>query len=244
MDRARKADKAQADPGLELRPEAPSAAQHRRASQQPSATGPGTPPLQHSLEPAKAEAKPATGAKLERKPLARAEEKAAPVERKIASEQVAVEPVKKPGQTPIKPEAQQSAEPKREVKAQPEESRKTKDAPVSSAQAKPVVEEKTSSREAVRENEERLALAKKKPRMEQGAEGYVIQIMFPQKAEAARWSNLLNKQGYSVSLTSVGPDASVRLRVGAFPSWTQAKSHLQQLERQGLKNGVVLQLIQ
>jgi hypothetical protein len=36
----------------------------------------------------------------------------------------------------------------------------------------------------------------------------------------------------------------VRLRVGAFPSPVQAKNHLQQLEKQGLKNGVVLQVIQ
>jgi hypothetical protein len=245
---AQKAVKAQVDPAPELKSDAkaaPTAGQERKASQQQSITEPGKQPLKNSLEAARAEAKPPTGARIEIKPLPRAEEKAARIERKSPSEQVVpVEPVKKPGRTPIEAEAQQSAEPKREVKAQPVESRKTQEAPVSSAQTKPALEEQTSTREAAREGEERLALAKKTPGLEQGAEGYVIQIMFPQKAEAERWSSLLDKQGYSVALTSVGPEATVRLRVGAFPSWVQAKSHLQQLERQGLKNGVVLQLIQ
>jgi hypothetical protein len=243
-ERAPEPIKSNAKPGAEVKTEvksAPSTDQQGTASRQQGASGqltkePLNKPLQESV---KAEGKPASDPKTEAKPLSQAEEKTTAVQRKIA-----VEPVKRPAQGPVKAEAKPSAELKTEVKAQPEEPRKMQSAPVSPAQTKREMVEKIPSRETARDNNESLALAKKNHGLDQGPEGYVIQIIFPQKAEAERWSGILNKQGYRVSMTSVGLEETVRLRVGAFSSPVQAKSHLQQLEKQGLKNGVVLQVIQ
>jgi hypothetical protein len=241
--------KTKAKPGPELKTEIKlpaNADQQRTASRQQSASGQlNKEPFKKALqESVKAEGKQAGGAKTEAEPLPAAHKKTAPVQQKIPFEQVAVEPVKKPGQEPIKTEVQPSVKLKPEVKVQPGEPRKMQGMPVPLAQTKAGVEEKISSGETTRENTERLALAKNKYRLDQGAEGYVIQIIFPQKAEAKRWSDILNKQGYRVSMTSVGPEETVRLRVGVFPSPVEAKNHLQQLEKQGLKSGLVLQVVQ
>jgi cell division protein FtsN len=241
--------KSKVKPGPELKTEVkspPNVDQQGKTSQQQSTSGqlikqPLKKPLQESV---KAEGKPATDPKTEAKPLPQADEKTTAVQRRIPFEQVAIDPVKRPAQGPIKTEAKPSPELKTEVKAQPEEPGKMQGVPVFPTQTKREKEEKISNRQTARENNESLALAKKKYGLDQGAEGYVIQIIFPQKAEAESWSGILNNQGYRVSMTSVGREETVRLRVGAFPSPEQAKNHLQQLEKQGLKNGVVLQVIQ
>ncbi|MGH7833410.1 MAG: SPOR domain-containing protein [Candidatus Binatia bacterium] len=238
---------------------APSADQQVKVFQEKSTSGqlPKEPVKEPEREPIKTEAKLGTGLKREVKspPNAdrqgtasqqestQADEKTRAIPEKILFEQVALDPAKKPARGPIKTQAKPSAEPKTEVKAQLEEPRKMQGVPVSPAQTKQGMEEKISSRETARENNERLALAKNYG-LDQGAAGYVIQIIFPQKAEAERWLGILNRQGYRVSMSSVGPEETVRLRVGAFPSPVQAKNHLQQLDKQGLKNGVVLQVIQ
>jgi hypothetical protein len=202
-------------------------------------------PLKKALpEPVKAEAKAASDLKTEAKPLPQVVEKTPPIRQKIPSEQAGAEPIRKKAQGPNKTEAQSTAKPKAEIKAQPEQPMEMQGMPVSPSQTRRKTEDKISSLDTARENNETLALAKKNPGLDQGAEGYVIQIIFLQKVEAERWSSILNKQGYRVSMSAAGPEETVRLRVGAFPSPVQAKNHLQQLEKQGLKNAVVLQVLQ
>ena len=72
-------------------------------------------------------------------------------------------------------------------------------------------------------------------------EGYVIQISFPHKTDAQRWSEVLSREGYTTSITSIGEGESVRLRVGSFPSQALANNLLARLKKDGL-NGFVVQV--
>jgi cell division septation protein DedD len=72
-------------------------------------------------------------------------------------------------------------------------------------------------------------------------EGYAVQLSFPQKIDAQRWSETLSREGYTTSITSVGEASSVRLRVGSFSSPEAAKTLLGRLQKQGL-TGFVIQV--
>ena len=72
-------------------------------------------------------------------------------------------------------------------------------------------------------------------------EGYVVQISFPHKTDAQRWSEVLSREGYTTSVTSIGEGESVRLRVGGFPSQALANNLLARLKKEGL-NGFVVQV--
>jgi len=72
-------------------------------------------------------------------------------------------------------------------------------------------------------------------------EGYAVQVSFPQKIDAQRWSETLSREGYTISITSVGEADSVRLRVGSFSSPEAAKTLLGRLQKQGL-TGFVIQV--
>ncbi|MGH7775254.1 MAG: SPOR domain-containing protein [Candidatus Binatia bacterium] len=99
-----------------------------------------------------------------------------------------------------------------------------------------------------REETEKLALKEKapaisperrlKPRVPQG---YIIQVSFPERGDAERWSDLLKREGYSTSMSTIGESQLVRLRVGSFPSPEEARNLLGRLQKQGL-TGSVLQV--
>ena len=72
-------------------------------------------------------------------------------------------------------------------------------------------------------------------------EGYAVQLSFPQKIDAQRWSESLSREGYTTTITSVGEADSVRLRVGSFSSPEAAKTLLGRLQKQGL-TGFVIQV--
>jgi cell division septation protein DedD len=72
-------------------------------------------------------------------------------------------------------------------------------------------------------------------------EGYAVQLSFPQKIDAQRWSETLSREGYTTSITSIGETDPVRLRVGSFSSPEAAKTLLGRLQRQGL-TGFVIQV--
>lgn len=74
-------------------------------------------------------------------------------------------------------------------------------------------------------------------------QGFVIQLAFEEIRDARRWGEILERQGFSVSLTEAGGGGSVRVRVGNFPGREEAERHLQVLRRQGLK-GMILNLPQ
>ncbi len=77
-----------------------------------------------------------------------------------------------------------------------------------------------------------------KPRVPQG---YIIQVSFPERGDAERWSDLLKREGYSTSMSTIGESQLVRLRVGNFPSPEEARNLLGKLQKQGL-TGSVLQV--
>ncbi|HWP58710.1 MAG TPA: SPOR domain-containing protein [Candidatus Acidoferrales bacterium] len=70
-------------------------------------------------------------------------------------------------------------------------------------------------------------------------EGYAVQILFLQRAEAQRWAEILSREGYPISLTATGDGESVRLRVGSFASQAPASGLLERLRKQGLSGFVV-----
>jgi cell division septation protein DedD len=72
-------------------------------------------------------------------------------------------------------------------------------------------------------------------------EGYVVQLAFPHKNDAQRWSEALSREGYATSITSIGEGDSVRLRVGGFSSSDAAKDLLGRLQKKGL-SGFVIQV--
>lgn len=73
----------------------------------------------------------------------------------------------------------------------------------------------------------------------QGMHGYLVQISFLDTGEAERWSELLTQEGYSISMSRIRGKESVRLRIGAFPSSTEAQGLLKKLQKQGLRGFVV-----
>jgi cell division septation protein DedD len=72
-------------------------------------------------------------------------------------------------------------------------------------------------------------------------EGYVVQVSFRAKTDAQRWSEILAREGYTTSITSIGEGEAVRLRVGSFPSQASANTLLGRLKKEGL-NGFVVQV--
>jgi len=70
-------------------------------------------------------------------------------------------------------------------------------------------------------------------------EGYAVQLSFPQKIDAQRWSETLAREGYTTSITSIGEADAVRLRVGSFSSPEAAKTLLGRLQKQGLIGFVI-----
>jgi len=72
-------------------------------------------------------------------------------------------------------------------------------------------------------------------------EGYAVQLSFPQKIDAQRWSETLSREGYTTSITSIGETDAVRLRVGSFSSPDAAKTLLGRLQKEGL-TGFVIQV--
>lgn len=72
-------------------------------------------------------------------------------------------------------------------------------------------------------------------------EGYIIQLSFPFKNEAQRWAGLLEKRGFSLSMTEAGDDQTVRVRIGNFAVREEADRVLRKLRQEGL-TGIVLNL--
>ncbi|HET8563730.1 MAG TPA: SPOR domain-containing protein [Candidatus Binatia bacterium] len=72
-------------------------------------------------------------------------------------------------------------------------------------------------------------------------EGYIIQLSFPFKNEAQRWAGLLEKRGFSLSMTEAGADQTVRVRIGNFAVREEADRVLRKLRQEGL-TGIVLNL--
>jgi cell division protein FtsN len=81
-------------------------------------------------------------------------------------------------------------------------------------------------------------LVKPKP---EALRDYIVQFSFPERAEAERWAGLLKEEGYATVISVGGDGRPVRLRVGNFPSSTEAKSALSRLQKKGL-TGLVVQL--
>jgi cell division protein FtsN len=109
-----------------------------------------------------------------------------------------------------------------------------------SASVKGSVGEPKSRQPDSRETNENASQSSKQFQVSlRSVEGYVVQVAFPQKADALRWSDILAREGYTTSITSIGEGDSVRLRVGSFTSPEAAKSLVGRLQKQGLNGFVV-----
>jgi DedD protein len=100
---------------------------------------------------------------------------------------------------------------------------------------------------------EQLALLKKpadvivetKPavRAAKPLEGFVIQIAFNDKDRAQRWAETMERRGYAVSITEVGTEGALRVRLGNFAVRDEAERQLRTFKQEGM-NGIIINLPQ
>ena len=113
---------------------------------------------------------------------------------------------------------------------------------------KPAV--RTPSQKKAAERNTQLPSAMLKPRLsppaprvapKRAGPSYMIQLSFPDRAEAEHWSGRLSRKGYFTSMSIVEGNQSVRLRVGTFTSLGEAENLLGRLRKQGL-TGFILRV--
>jgi len=169
----------------------------------------------------------------------------------------------KPREDPIalspRPDAAQNTIPKAVVREEKQvdraveiETRTAKPSEVSpSSRSKPATPAPEPSQE--QQSPEQLALLRKpaegivetKPavRAVKPLEGFVIQIAFNDRGKAQHWAENMERRGYAISITEIGTEGALRVRLGNFVVRDDAERQLRTFKQEGM-NGIIINLPQ
>jgi SPOR domain len=158
-----------------------------------------------------------------------------------------------------RPDAAQNTIPKAVVREEKQvdraveiETRTAKPSEVSpSLQSKPATPAPEPSQE--QQSPEQLALLRKpaegivetKPatRAVKPLEGFVIQIAFNDRGKAQHWAENMERRGYAISITEIGTEGALRVRLGNFVVRDDAERQLRTFKQEGM-NGIIINLPQ
>ena len=158
-----------------------------------------------------------------------------------------------------RPDAAQNTIPKAVVREEKQvdraveiETRTAKPSEVSpSSRSKPATPASEPSRE--QQSPEQLALLRKpaegivetKPAMRavKPLEGFVIQIAFNDRGKAQHWAENMERRGYAISITEIGTEGALRVRLGNFVVRDDAERQLRSFKQEGM-NGIIINLPQ
>lgn len=123
---------------------------------------------------------------------------------------------------------------------------KTETPALASKETEPNVEKPSGEQVALLSKPPEPPLEKKAallPLPQKALEGFVIQLAFSDKEKARHWAEAMQRRGYAVSLTEVGAEGPLRVRLGNFAAREEAERQLLSLKQNGL-SGIIINMPQ